>query len=65
MATIAGVIVEPYKTFFARLYSAGRVTDAEMTALRTTCDDRLARLCTIVDAALEDEARAEIARSRH
>jgi hypothetical protein len=64
MATIAGVIVEPYKTFFARLYAAGRVTHAEMTTLRTACEERLARLCTLVDSALEDEARAQIADSR-
>ena len=64
LSTIAGVIAEPYKTFFARLYAAGRVTDAEMTALRTTCDDRLSRLCLIVDKALDDEVRAEIARSK-
>jgi hypothetical protein len=63
MGTIVGVIAEPYKTFFAKLYAAGRVTDAEMTALRTSCDDRVARLGTIVDKALEDEARAEIVRS--
>jgi hypothetical protein len=61
LGTIAGVIAEPYKTFFARLYAAGRVTDAEMTALRTTCEDRLGRLGSIVDTALEDEARAESA----
>jgi hypothetical protein len=61
MATIAGVVAEPYKTFFAKLYAAGRVTDAEMTALRMTCEDRLSRLAPIIDKALEDEARAEIA----
>jgi hypothetical protein len=63
IGTIAGVIAEPYKTFFAQLYAAGRVTDAEMTALRTTCEDRLSRLSTIVDQALEHEAMAEIAKS--
>jgi len=57
MGTIAGVIVEPYKIFFAKLYAAGRVTDAEVTELRAAGEDRMRRLGELVDKVLEDAAR--------
>jgi hypothetical protein len=38
LSTLAGriavVLMEPYKTFIARLHSEGRVTDAELEELR-------------------------------
>ena len=57
MGTIAGVIVEPYKIFVAKLYAARRVTHAEVTELRTACEDKMRRLGELVDKVLDDAAR--------
>jgi hypothetical protein len=46
--TIARVVVEPYRIFLAKLYAAGRITDAEVTTLRTVSEDRIARLSEFV-----------------
>jgi hypothetical protein len=59
MDTIEGIIVEPYKTFFAHLYAAQRVTNAEMTELRKTCEDRIVHLRELVNTAIEDAANAD------
>jgi hypothetical protein len=59
METIARVIVEPYKVFFAQMYAAGRVTDAELTTLHRACEAQVASLGTLVDKALVDVERGD------
>lgn len=41
---ILDVLLEPYKTFIARLHADGRITDAEIAALTTELLDRRQRL---------------------
>ena len=56
-STVARVVAEPYRIFIAKLYAAGRITDAEVTELRIVSEDRIARLGELVS---NDLSRAHI-----
>ena len=61
-STIARVVVEPYRIFLAKLYAAGRITDAEVTELRTVSEDRIARLGELVSNAVHGVQIGETAK---
>ena len=52
---IAGVLMEPYTNFIAKLYADGRITDAEVEELKRSFEQRVPQLAELVEERLKEE----------
>lgn len=52
---IAGVMFDPYTSFFVKLHAAGRITDAELEGLRQEVEDQISRLDELVAERLNQD----------